>query len=124
MGRRPIRSCPATPSRRRDRERVNVRRAAHNKLGLALQLTSVRFLAEPTAVPSNVVAYVAAQLGIRDVTCLADYAARPTTAWEHAAEIRRVYGYRDFNDPGASLGLVRWAISARVADHGAAERAV
>jgi hypothetical protein len=27
---------------------------------------------------------------------------------EHAAEIRRVYGYRDFSDPGASLGLVRW----------------
>ena len=95
-----------------DRERVNVRRGAHNKLGLALQLTSVRFLgtflAEPTAVPSNVVVYVAAQLGIRDVTCLADYAARPTTAWEHAAEIRRVYGYRDFNDPGASFRLVRW----------------
>ena len=45
------------------------------------------FLAEPTDVPSDVVAYVAAQLGIRDVACLAQYAARPTTAWEHAAEI-------------------------------------
>src|SRR5438067_7723202 len=95
-----------------DRELVNVRRGAHNKLGFALQLTTVRFLgtfvAEPTAVPSNVVAYVAAQLGIRDVACLADYAARPTTAWEHAAEIRHVYGYRDFSDPGASSRLVRW----------------
>jgi hypothetical protein len=66
------------------------------------------FLAEPTAVPSNVVAYVAAQLSIRDVACLAVYAARPTTAWEHAAEIRRVHGYRDFNDPGASFRLERW----------------
>ena len=95
-----------------DRGLVNVRRGAHNKLGFALQLTTVRFLgtllAEPTAVPSNVVAYVAAQLGIRDVACLADYAARPTTMWEHAAEIRRVYGYRDFSDPGASFRLVRW----------------
>src|SRR5207248_4618738 len=95
-----------------DRERVNVRRGAHNKLGFALQLTSVRFLgtfvAEPTAVPSSVVAYVAAQLGIRDVACLADYAARPTTAWEHAAEIRRIYGYRDFTDPAEGFRLVRW----------------
>jgi hypothetical protein len=94
-----------------DRERVNLRRGAHNKLGFALQLTSVRFLgtflAEPTAVPSNVVAYVAAQLGIHDAACLADYAARPTTAWEHAAEIRRVYEYRDFSDPAASFRLVR-----------------
>ena len=81
-----------------DHERVNLRRGAHNKLGFALQLTSVRFLgmflAEPTAALSNVVAYVAAQLSIRDIASLEDYAARPTTAWEHAAEIRHVYGYR------------------------------
>src|SRR5260370_12446923 len=104
-----------------DRERVNERRGADNKLGFAVQLTTVRFLgtflAEPTDVPSDVVAYVAAQLGIRDVApqlgirdvaCLADYAARPTTAWERAAEIRRIYGYRDFTDPAEGFRLVRW----------------
>src|SRR5712691_8671918 len=95
-----------------DRERVNDRRGAGNKLGFAVQLTTVRFLgtflAEPTDVPSDVVAYVAAQLGIHDVACLADYAARPTTAWEHAAEIRRIYGYRDFTDPAESFRLMRW----------------
>src|SRR5947209_1552197 len=95
-----------------DLERLSERRGAHNKLGFAVQLTTVRFLgtflAEPTDVPSNAVAYVAAQLGIRDVACLADYAVRPTTAWEHAAEIRRIYGYRDFTDPAESFRLVRW----------------
>src|SRR6266581_2090832 len=95
-----------------DRERVNERCGADNKLGFAVQLTTVRFLgtllAEPTDVPSDVVAYVAAQLGICDVACLADYAARPATAWEHAAEIRRIYGYRDFTDPAEGFRLVRW----------------
>jgi Domain of unknown function (DUF4158) len=95
-----------------DRERVNDRRGAGNKLGFAVQLTTVRFLgtflAEPTDVPSDVVAYVAAQLGIHDVAGLADYAARPATAWEHAAEIRRIYGYRDFTDPAEGFRLVRW----------------
>jgi hypothetical protein len=95
-----------------DRERVYERRGADNKLGFAVQLTTVRFLgtflAEPTDVPSDVVAYVAAQLGIHDVACLADYAARPATAWEHAAEIRRIYGYRDFTDPAEGFRLVRW----------------
>jgi hypothetical protein len=66
------------------------------------------FLAKPADVPADVVAYVAAQLGIRDVTCLTDYAARPATAWEHAAEIRRIYGYVDFTDPAEGFRLVRW----------------
>ncbi len=113
LGRRSISNCPATSTSTTPTVSGSTwRRGVHNKLGFALQLTSVRFLgtflAEPTAVPSNAVAYVAAQLGIRDVACLADYAARPTSAWEHAAEIRRVYDYRDFSDPGASFRLVRW----------------
>ena len=95
-----------------DLELVKVRRGAQNKLGFALQLTTARFLgtflSEQTAVPPNVIAYVAAQLGIHDVACLAEYGARSNTAWEHAAEIRRVYGYREFSDAGVSLPLVRW----------------
>ena len=51
---------------------------------------------------------MAAQLGIRDVACLAEYGARSNTAWDHAGEIRRIYGYRDVSDPTASFPLVRW----------------
>jgi hypothetical protein len=54
------------------------------------------------------VAYVAAQLGIRDMARLADYAARPTTASEHPAEIPRIYGYCDFTAPAECFRLVRW----------------
>jgi hypothetical protein len=74
---------------------------------LSLFSTTIRFLgtflAKPADVPADVVAHVAAQLGIRDVTCLRDYAARPATAWEHAAEIRRIYGYADFTDPAEAF---------------------
>ena len=68
-----------------------------------MQLTSLRLVA-----PCNVVAYVAAQLGSRDLACLADYATGPSTARKHGAEIRHVYGYRALSDPGASFRLVRW----------------
>ena len=100
-----------------DLELVKVRRGAQNKLGFALQLTTARFLGtfltEPTDVPPNVVAYVAAQLGIRDVAGLAEYGARSNTAWEHAAEIRRIYGYRDFSDPGVPQHLTTgWLVPA------------
>src|SRR5918911_3155723 len=95
-----------------DRAVLRRRRGAANKLGFGLQLGTVRFLgtflADPTDVPAGAVAYVAAQLGLRGVADLAAYAARPGTAWEHAAEIKRVYGYREFTEPAEYFGLVRW----------------
>jgi TnpA family transposase len=87
------------------------RRGDQNRLGFALQLTSVRFLggfpSDLALVPPNVQAFVARQLSIGDVAVLADYAQRETTKREHAATIRKRYGYREFGDPPWAFRLGR-----------------
>lgn len=96
----------------RERQLVNRRRGAHNRLGFALQLCTVRFLGtflvNPTDVPPGVVNYLAQQLEIKDIQCLSHYLERTTTHREHAGEIQRLYGYRDFHDPPEYWRLVRW----------------
>jgi hypothetical protein len=83
-----------------DRELVNERRRDHTRLGFGVQLATVRYLgtllADPTDVPREVAEYVAGQLAIPDAGCLVLYAAREPTHREHAGEIQRVFGYRDF----------------------------
>jgi Domain of unknown function (DUF4158) len=75
-------------------------RTAHTRLGFAVQLGTVRFLgtflANPAEVPPGVVAYLARQLGIAEAEGLGRYAAGEKR-WDHAAAIRRHYGYRDFH---------------------------
>lgn len=94
-----------------DQTLVKLRRGNHNRLGFALQLCTVRFcctfLTDPTDVPTGVVNYLATQLGITDTTCLERYRSSETR-WDHAAEIRQRYGYRDFNDQPEHWRLVRW----------------
>ena len=95
----------------RDQQLINRRRTDHTRLGFALQLGTVRFLGtflpDPTDVPANVATYVAHQLGLQDAASLAHYHSRDTH-WDHAAEIQREYGYRDFHNPGEIFRLVRW----------------
>ena len=98
----------------RDQQLIARRQRAHTRLGFALQLGTVRFLGtflpDPTEVPAVVVAYVAQQLGIPDVTCVARYRTRDTH-WDHVVEIQRTYGYREFRDPREVFRLVRWLYS-------------
>jgi len=87
------------------------RRGDRNRPGLAAPLATARFLGtfleDPAAVPPGAAAYLALQLGIADPGCLARYGAGETR-WDHAAEIRRRYGYRDFGDQPEHFRLARW----------------
>ncbi len=94
-----------------DRELLADRRGDHNRLGLALQIVTARFLgtfqSDPTDVPAAVLASVATQLGIPGDTDLAPY--RDGEArWDHGADIRKRYGYRDFGEQPEHFKLVRW----------------
>ena len=80
---------------------INNRRWDHNRLGFALQLTTVRFLGtfltDPTNVPPGVCAFVAHQIGDIDSGCLYKYLERKPTRYAHSTEIQDRYGYHDFN---------------------------
>jgi hypothetical protein len=95
----------------RDRQLIGHHRRDYSRLGFAIQLGTVRFLgtflADPTDVPGNVVTNVADQLDIHDSRCLAQYGMHETH-WDHTAEIKREYGYREFHDPPEVFRLVRW----------------
>lgn len=96
---------------RADHDLVARRRGAHNRLGIAIQLATVRFLgtflADPADVPSGVIVFMARQLDVGDATDLGRYQ-DSETRWDHVAEIKRRYGYRDFGDPPEHFALVRW----------------
>lgn len=95
-----------------DRTIIERKRRHHNKLGFALQLVTVRFLGtflvDPTDVPNGVVRFVSRQLEINDRSCLSRYLLRPATRHVHVVEIRKQYGYHDFNEPPWRFRLVRW----------------
>ncbi|WP_350366833.1 DUF4158 domain-containing protein, partial [Enterobacter hormaechei] len=80
----------------RDLAFINQRRGRHNRLGIALQLTTARFLGtfltDLTRVLPGVQQFVAVQLNIRRPEVLTRYAERVTTLREHTALIKEYYG--------------------------------
>jgi hypothetical protein len=85
-----------------DRNVIAQSRADSHRLGVAVQIGTVRykglFLEDPLAVPWPVVDYLADQLGIGDASQAKKYAERPKTTYEHAWVIRNTYGYHAFDD--------------------------
>ncbi|WSM19286.1 DUF4158 domain-containing protein [Streptomyces mirabilis] len=90
-----------------DRELIESKRRAHNRLGFAAQLTTARYLGvfvdDPTSVPPEVVDYLAEQLDIGDPSVLKVYGERENTRLEHMRELRRVLEYREFAEAEAEL---------------------
>ena len=95
----------------RDLAFINQRRGRHNRLGIALQLTSARFLGtfltDLTRVLPGVQQFVAVQLNILRPEVLTRYAERDTTLREHTALIKEYYGYHEFGDFPWSFRLKR-----------------
>ncbi len=95
----------------KDRGLIGRCRSEHTRLGFAAQLGTVRFLGtfltNSAEVPSGVVACITRQLGITGTEGLKRYATSEKR-WDHAAEIRRAYGYRDFHQGSEAAALNRW----------------
>lgn len=80
----------------KDKVFINKRRTPTNKLGVAMQLCTLRypgrFLMNMESVSAQMVSFVAQQLGITP-DALAEYGKREKTPYDHLAEIRDTYGY-------------------------------
>lgn len=94
-----------------DLKLINKTREPHNRLGLAVQLCTLRylgtFLTDPTDVPRVVVQTVAHQLGMTDTRTFRRYLERRSTRFEHAKLVRDHLGYTEFSGAEA-LRLMRW----------------
>jgi len=86
-----------------DRAFVAEHRGDRNRLGVAVQLGSVRllgvFLEDLATAPASAVGYAAEQLGLNDPGAIFAYA-NDRARWRHIPRIRARYGYRSVTDPG------------------------
>jgi TnpA family transposase len=92
-----------------DHTLIRQKRGAHNRLGFAMQLSTVRylgtFLEDPTDVPAPVLQALAKQLRIDVIDGVRAYGDQ---RWQHAAEIRAHYGYVDITERLVGFRLTRW----------------
>jgi TnpA family transposase len=86
-------------------------RGDHNRLGFAVQLTTLRYLGtfpdDPAEVPRIVLQTLGRQLDITNLKCIFDYRDGERRR-AHADEICVRGGYRDFSERGIGCHFVRW----------------
>ncbi|GAA5771421.1 DUF4158 domain-containing protein [Streptosporangium roseum] len=85
-------------------------RGDHNRLGFSIQLTTARyigrFLTDPLeGVPTEVVDFLAGQIGVADPSCVKRYAQREPTHREHAGKIQKALNLKDFGQVKAELAV-------------------
>jgi hypothetical protein len=85
-----------------DRAFVAEHRGDHNRLGVAVQLGSLRFLGtlldDPAVAPASAVRFAADQLSITGSAELLTVYAKSAGRWRHGPRIRERYGYSAFAD--------------------------
>ena len=95
-----------------DLEQIKQRRRPHNKMGFALQLCTLRYpgrlLAPGETIPIEVLRFLADQIGI-EAGDLAGYASREETRHNHLAQLRDLYGFKNFTGRGAAE-LRQWLL--------------
>lgn len=95
----------------KDWDMLGGRRGDHNRLGLAVQLTSVRYLGsfpdDLAALPLTVITYLARQLQIEPGDWVERYE-QTKMRHLHMAEIRATYDYHDFSEAAVTFPLVRF----------------
>lgn len=95
-----------------ERALIGRRRGAHQRLGYAVQLITLRllgrFVGDPRRAPEPLVQSVAEQLGMADVSVLRGYGARAATSAAHRREIVQQCGYREFGEARVRWRFVRW----------------
>ncbi len=97
-----------------DLQHIANKRGTHNRLGFAVQLTTVRYLGRfsdtISQVPSSVFTTLTKQLGLPNADCLEGYHDQRQRL-RHIDEISQLYGYREISDPWVGYRLSRWLYS-------------
>jgi len=95
-----------------DRAFVGEHRGDHNRLGVAVQLGSIRllgtFLEDPGLTPKSVVRFAGDQLAMAGSTELMATYVASAGRWRHGPRIRERYGYRLLTDFGVTFRLHRF----------------